>query len=423
MHNRLRKACCRLIFILAIAMPTVTMVGWSISRDLPFLQYRNRLHWQQQLGDRLGMQVTLQGLETPGPGCVLLQGVALSDPETGKPCASIQSIRWETQAGRQVVHLERPRLQMNGSYAAWRWMLEGVLRRSDLTNLVMTSDSVDLLGQEDMRPLNGIQFACQVQFSPAQTTLTINMQHADNGKDPVALQVQRQHGTVMTQVSLDTAGAALPCSLLAPLFPRLAALGPDAGFRGQLSAEKTAAGQVLDIAGDLEAVDLTYWLGTIGANGLTGKARLQLRQARIIDDVCVQAEGNLVARDGKVQRSLLDRCAVELGLQLVHRLSESQGDYQQLALGFQLGKRGLQLFGTPGGPYPGAVLTSPQGVLLSATNLGQRVSSQSLARSMGLPDATGMPMSRTGLRQLQQSGRGPVLQARPAPAFRPDLQR
>ena len=73
----------------------------------------------------------------------------------------------------------------------------------------------------------------------------------------------------------------------------------------------------MEIAGEFAEVDLQHWLGPIGTNGLTGSARLQLQRARIVNDHCLQAAGNLVAEDGFVKRSFLRQAAGELGLQWI----------------------------------------------------------------------------------------------------------
>nr|MCS5571656.1 hypothetical protein [Pseudomonadales bacterium] len=111
MHDRLRKNCCRLIFLLAVAVPTVSMLAWGIARNIPLVANQARLHWQEQLTDMLGMQVTLAAVETPRPGLTVLQSLQLSDRETGVPCGSIATVQLWKVAEKQHVRIEDPRVQ------------------------------------------------------------------------------------------------------------------------------------------------------------------------------------------------------------------------------------------------------------------------------------------------------------------------
>ena len=49
MHDRLRKNCCRLVFLLAVAAPTVSMLAWGLARNTSLVANQTTLHWQQQL--------------------------------------------------------------------------------------------------------------------------------------------------------------------------------------------------------------------------------------------------------------------------------------------------------------------------------------------------------------------------------------
>ncbi len=426
MHDRLRKNCCRLIFLLAVAAPTVSMLGWVLARNIPLVASQARLHWQEQLTDMLGMQVTLAAVQTPRPGVTVLQSLQLSDRETGTPCGSIATVQLWKVAEKQHVRIEDPRVQISEASETWCWVVQQLLRRHDLGTVVISTGPLvlDDSGEKSQSSLHGMELACHLQCIRECTTLTINMQQPGSGKAPVALQLRRQHQeAVVTQVTLDTASATLPCSLLVPLFPRLAALGENARFRGQLSAEQTTAGQVIDIAGEFNAVNLQQWLGSMSAGGLTGLATLHLQPARIMDDICVQASGRLVAENGMVKRSFLQRAAAELGLQWVHDLGAEQAGYERLSCRFDLDTTGIQLSGETRGPAAGVILSHPRGVLLAATNRPQRLSSQALARSMGVSAAVGLPVSRSGLRQLQGASRSPVLQARPTSQLNPALPR
>ena len=417
MHDRVRKICCRLIFLLGVAVPTLLMLSWSVARNSSFLARQTRLRWQQQLEMKLGLDVKLAAIEYPRPGLVVLREVQLRDAETGVACGDIAAVRiWKT-AGKQWVQLVEPRIYILESPESWRWVSERLLRQTELENIVVATAAIDFghMSGKDSARFTGKEFACQLRSAADLTTLTINMQTSPSEDLPLALQLSRQHQqAVSTQVTLDTAATALPCRMLVPLFPQLAAMGEDARFQGQLSARKTVSSRVMDIAGEFSEVDLQHWLGPICSDGLTGSAQLQLNHAQIIDDYCVQAEGRLVADNGMIQRSLLQQSARELGLRWVHDLAAEQGVYERLSCRFDLDETGLQLRGEPEGLHAGVILRHSRGILLAEAKSSRRLSSQALARSLASPAAGGVPVSRGAMRLLQgPAGRQPVLQARP----------
>ena len=409
MHDRVRKTCCRLVFLVAVAAPTLLMLSWGIARNTSLVREQVKLHWEEQLAVKLGLKVTLAAVENPRPGLVVLRGAQLHDAETGLACGRMATIRLSKSAGQQIVQLEDLQLQIVQRPETWQWFVQHLLRQTDLGNIVLSTGPIDFA----TLPAE-LEFACHFRSEAEQTTVTVNLTNSQVADVPVAIQVQRQHQRVVTtEVTLDTATTPLPCQLLLPLFPELTALGEEASFRGQLSAKNSADNQLMEIAGEFTEVNLQQWLGPIGATGLTGSAQLQLQRARIINDHCVQASGSLIAESGLVKRSFLRQAAGELGLQWIHDLGTEEERYERLSCRFDLDKSGIQLSGENQGPYAGAVLRHPHGVLLAAGVSPRRLSSQALVRSFGSPSTTGLPLSRGALRLLQGPDQQPVLQARP----------
>ncbi|MFP6671796.1 MAG: hypothetical protein VB857_10310 [Pirellulaceae bacterium] len=418
MHDRVRKTCCRLVFLVVVAAPTLLMLSWGIARNTSLVKQQTKLHWQQQLAVKLGLKVTLAAVENPRPGLIVLRGAKLHDAESGLDCGSIAIIRLSQSAGQQVVQLEDLQLQIAQRPETWQWFVQHLLRQTGLGNVVISSGPVDFgaLPGEMAAGFAEMGFACHLRSEAERTTITVNLTNPRFADVPVAIQVHRQHQpSAETQVTLDTAATSLPCQLLLPLFPQLAALGEETSFRGQLSARESVDGQLMEIAGEFSGVDLQHWLGPVCAAGLTGSAQLQLQRARIINDHCVQAAGRLIAENGLVKRSLLRQAARELGLQWIHDLGAEQGVYERLSCRFDLDESGILLLGEDQGRYAGSVLRHPAGVLLAAEVSPRRLSSQALARSFGSPSTAGLPLSRGALRLLQGPGQQPVLQARPTP--------
>ena len=409
MHDRVRKTCCRLLFVVAVAVPTLGMLSWGIARKTGLVRERVKLQWEEQLTAKLGLKVTLAAVENPRPGLVVLRDARLQDAETGLSCGEIAAIRLSKSNGQQLVQLEDLQLQLVERPETWQWFVQHLLRQTGLGNVVVSTGRIHF----EVVPTE-LELACHLRSEPSQTTLTVNLANSHREDAPVAIQVHRQHqATVATEVTLNTAKTALPCQLLLPLFPNLAGLGEETSFRGQLSAKGATGNQVMEIAGEFAGVDLQHWLGPIGTTGLTGSARLQLQRARIINDHCVQASGILVAENGLVKRSFLQQAAGELGLQWIHDLDAEEEHYAKLSCRFDLDKNGIQLSGEDQGRYAGAILRHQHGVLLAAGVSPRRLSGQALVRSFGDVSTAGLPLSRAALRSFQDPRQQPMLQARP----------
>jgi len=416
MHDRVRKACCRLLFIVAIAAPTLGMLAWGVARKTVLVRNQAKMRWEKQLTVKLGLKVTLAAVENPRPGLVVLRDAQLQDAETGVACGKIAAIRLSKSAGQQLVQLEDLQLQLVEHPETWQWFVQHVLRQTDLGNVVVSTSRIHVGASP-----TELGLACHLRSELPQTTLTVNLANSYRNDAPVAIQVHRQHQAMgVTEVTLDTARTALPCQLLLPLLPNLASLGGETSFQGQLSAKETDGNQVMEIVGEFAGVDLQRWLRPLGSSGLTGVARLQLQKARIINDHCVQASGSLVAENGRVKRSFLQRAAGELGLQWIHDLDAEEEHYAKLSCRFDLDQNGIQLSGEDQGRNPGVVLRHRNGVLLAAAITPRRLSGQTLVRSFngfstrGGFSTQGLPLSRAGLRLLQEPGQPPLYQASPA---------
>ena len=112
MHDRVRKTCCRLLFVVAVAVPTLGMLSWGIARKTGLVREQVKLQWEEQLTAKLGLKVTLAAVENPRPGLVVLRDARLQDAETGLPCGEIAAIRLSKSDGQQLVQLEDLQLQL-----------------------------------------------------------------------------------------------------------------------------------------------------------------------------------------------------------------------------------------------------------------------------------------------------------------------
>ncbi|MEM1304923.1 MAG: hypothetical protein AAGG46_08495, partial [Planctomycetota bacterium] len=95
MHETTQRHVCRVAFLSLCVLPTVLLAGWVGSRSWPG-------HSDAVLaavGRRLGVRLAAERLSTPRPGTWRAENLALDDPETGQPLATLDRV--EVQLGEQ----------------------------------------------------------------------------------------------------------------------------------------------------------------------------------------------------------------------------------------------------------------------------------------------------------------------------------
>jgi hypothetical protein len=208
-----------------------------------------------------------------------------------------------------------------------------------------------------------------LQSAPAisQASLRFHVAQTEAASNPVQFCVGRSRQTEppFTGFLLDTASNEIPCGLLPAWFDTSGVLGPRSRLRGYVSAYRTAQGwsgqaqqcQLLDI--DLDRLVTRQFPHT-----LSGAGQISIQLAKFSEGRLSQVSGELRGFNGQISSSLLDAAAQRLGLEsysLVQMSPESTIPYRELAIGFALDDRGLQIQGLG---RDGAALSGPQGRLL-----------------------------------------------------------
>jgi hypothetical protein len=188
--------------------------------------------------------------------------------------------------------------------------------------------------------------------------------------EPASVRIvrNRQREAPSTKFVLSTGGAALPCSLFAPLCDLAGAFGTHATFAGNLWADDAADGWEAELTGRFEEIDLDSLVSSRFNHILQGAAALELTGARFQQSQLVEAHGRLTAGPGVVSGTLVQAAVDALGChsQRSPEHARASRGYQQLAFNFQIDSDGLQLAGICEGQPRGVVIVDEAGAPLLA---------------------------------------------------------
>jgi hypothetical protein len=286
-------------------MILITWTPWYQSRLLARLSY--------ELGRETGLVFDIDQYRQVAPGKLLLQGVAISDPETGDLVATIRMVEYLRENDRVGILLHQPELQSAGLGRAWAVVHDRLISRPEHTirpikiaaadlNIHSQSGSLALgdLSATVTPEANGVRLVAEAGsgggfggFGRGELLLRCSLFRDRSGDVP------------RTDLVFSTEGTALPCSVLAEYLPVAKKLGPDAQFVGNVTCQQTANGWSFDFGSPtLMGVELSRCTEDL-PHWIRGTADLHLRRCRIEPGRMVDIIGSFQARDVRVGTSLL----------------------------------------------------------------------------------------------------------------------
>lgn len=361
MHESVRRRWCRLAFLALCLIPTALVVGLAVERLAPGHVRRHEL----RLAERLGLTVSLDGLEHLRPGSVLYSGLRLSDPETGAVLLHCRLLEMTETDTTVVLRASQPEVFASRAQRLWQ-LIERRLRletgpapaavRALAGQLTWRlDDDTDQPGHTFVEVDARIVGTAEGDEAQASFRLAgIEMPQTAT----LRIVRRRQSGVPVTNVTLHTGPAALPGTIFAPLVDASRWFGRSAAFQGMLWAESAPQGWHGEITGRIYQADLDRLVTDRFPHHLSGRANVQIDRALIRHGRIEEAAGSMAAGPGQVGRSLLAAGVELLGL-------ESGGGwpdtsilpFDRLAFDFVLGPRGLLITGRCPG-YQRAVMVS-----------------------------------------------------------------
>ncbi|HEV7226086.1 MAG TPA: hypothetical protein VGN42_25490 [Pirellulales bacterium] len=349
-------------------LPTAAICGWSVSRKLP----GHVRECERQLTSQLGLTAKLAAVSYPQPGTRLYEGLELSDPETGQPIFHCRFLRVSRVEDRLAVHASTPALEAGRLGQVWELLVRRLRHelagREKIELLPCQLTLRNELGEQTYELLGG---RIEPEAGGEAAELRFRLPGAEM-PEPAGIRIVRhQPGpTPSTKFVLSTGGAALPCSLFAPLGEAAEAFGTRATFAGNLWADDAADGWQAELTGRFEQIDLDSLVSSRFNHILQGNAALELSGARFDRSQLVEAHGRLTAGPGAISGTIVQAAIEALGCHSPLKLSpdEARGirGYQELAMAFSLDADGLRVAGICRGQPPGVMLVGEEGAALLA---------------------------------------------------------
>ncbi len=350
LHDRTRRRVAVTVFGATCLLPTLLILLWGLSRQMPWRADAE----SRRLETVLGLRVRIERVQNVKPGVCRYEGFALHDPETGHRLLHCEQLEVH-DAGRGWVAAPTLTLRARNCVAdadgatALRQVLarfmQGHHGRAPL-NVQWSADELsfgddlpslaELSGEMQAQPHGVI---AQVRFRPAEVPAT----------EPAHVEVHRNRSTspARMEVKLYTGGASLPCRLLATAMPAFRTLGPQSRFRGYVRAEHAAKGWNGELTGHFSDVDLGRLVRDRFGQPLDGTGRVSIERACFGGGRVEEAWGAVWVGPGTIGRGLLNAMVGQLSL--VQNVPPPKGDdpvpFRQLAATWHVDADGLRIEG------------------------------------------------------------------------------
>jgi hypothetical protein len=386
-----RRAWTRCAFGLAAVLPTLLVLGMILWRAAA----GERQALERRLSHDSGLQVTIGRVSHPRPRAVVLEGLALKDPESQADIVTIARLEARPRGSEWVLVADGVALSVEASRPLWDWLQRGLTRTLEERTWHLFTRHCVLRGAAGDQSLDDAHGVLQQGGRTSKLSLWANLPDTP-AFEGLHASVSRDHEKRPPTLrwELFTRDRPFPCALLAPLADVTPWFGPDAEFQGSLWI--TQQGETYDahVAGRVRHVDLNQLITTRFPHTLRGApATLHIDEAHVQGGRLVKARGALSAGAGRVSRSLVTSAAEHL--KLVPAPLDSRAEllsFERLALQFNLSRDQLELYAAGDA---GIVLASSQGPpLLGTPRGGARVPPVGLLRALAPHSEHHVPATR-----------------------------
>ena len=393
-------------FLLFCLVPTIGITAWAVARAASGPAVDKSL-WEEELEWLLGLDVSIAEVARPEQGVTVLQGVEISDPETG-PLARIGAIELARTEQGIVLIASQVEVQAEGLARVWELVHDRVLRSRRPTDLPihfsaseLTIQAIDSSGEAQA----GTLVDCDGWIAASETGPQLALTFRRAGSDGAAaefhlLRKNRQATPPATYWSLDTAGAPLPCLLVARQVPVLKNLGEGCQFSGKVWGQHQDGRWHGEFDGRLQNVDLHKLVTQRFPHLLSGAADIEV-SAVLHDGRLQSATGSIHSPGGTIGRSLVEAScqAFPLKCLALETAQDKNWRYSELHFGFDVNVEGIKLAGGCD-PLGEVLLLDQNGPLIERTT-ADRVAVLSLAEVLSRADRSQSRVTREGQALLE----------------------
>ena len=374
MQNPTRVLLCRLGVIAFCLVPTTVVAGWIVHRTSGRFSIAQKAEWERELTSRLGLIVEIESVVYPAPAHAHLAGLRLLDPETRSLVIAADAVDLQSTTAGWRIEAWQPRIEAGQLPLLQTVLDQRLLRSADLELATCELTARDLTILDGESAMTFVEVTARLESAPAGPTLLAAFRLPDSQPSikPLTLSIHRdrQVSPPQTRWQLDTAGSALPCSLLALALPDATRFGPHCRFAGSFVASESAAGLDCEAQGTFYDADLDSLVSEHFPHQVSSLARIQIDRARVEAGRLTELNGLLQAQNGAISHSLLAAAQEHLHVTVAEDNASIQPGrpvaFRQLAIGFALRESRLMLTGSADPAQTGVLLANAAGPLLIA---------------------------------------------------------
>ena len=348
-HEATGRAWCRLVFVLAGALPVLITFIACCAERLPAYQRARVERYAHMLSQVTGISVQVDRVQLLTPTQRLLYGVKLSHPETGAPLGQIEGL-WvsETPTGC-AIHAQQSALTAEQLADCYHLIHEQVLCRPSSTPhaLVLWMNDLIIQGQSD-QPLVFSKVHMELKRQPKSTAGSLKFRLAAFPGQEALMTFDRQHDQTepISHWTLNCGSQALPGAWINRFAGNYALPGTQSAFTGSFDLTYNQGFWNLSGAGHMQRVDASAWFERPLISGL---AYVDITRFNLNDRGLKHVTGSLSIQDGRIHSHLL-LAAKDIDVHIAGEPDQFEKRYQggavpfqAITAGFQLDSQGLQI--------------------------------------------------------------------------------
>lgn len=363
LHDRTRRRIALAAFGALCALPTLLVVLWGLSRQMPW----HTAVEARRLEGVLGLRVRVDRAWNVRPGVWRYEGLSLYDPESGRSLLRCPRLDASYTGPRSnapatlAIHAHGPVADEWAAASLYQLLsraMQGQIGPGPI-DVQWTADEL-IFGEGD-RVVRLAEISGGTRSQPAGSRAQLRFRTVDNaGAEPAHIEIYRnpQVSPPTLEVKIYTGASPLPCRLLATGLPALQPLGPDSRFRGYVRANQTPHGWRGELTGHFGDVDVGQLVRERFAQPLTGSGQVTVEHARFDKGRIEQAWGSVALGPGTIGRRLLT-AAIEQWSLIQSNLPPAYDDplpYRHLAAKWRVDADGLRIEGRCASASAGTLL-------------------------------------------------------------------
>ncbi len=331
-----------------------------------------------------------------------------ADPESQALLGRVRSIEVSRTSGLWSVKLIGPELEGRQVASSWKmvhdWFMCRPLNHWSATRI--TSQDLRIRDVAHEQGLADIEIEVHPQTERTLMSAQFRLPSDQADAKPMLLRISRYHHErqLATNLRLETGPTALPCSLIAPLFPEFKALGEQAAVVGNISLQRRHRTWEIGLENAyLIRVDFGQ-LNTGVEKRIAGTGWVFCERGVITDSGLQYMAGGIGIERGRIDERLLSASQRYLGVTLPSEVQVAQvrlHSFEQLQITFEISPQRLRFVGLVQKSADGTRSFQPGTIIADAAGeLAMRVSDEPVPLQNVLALLSDMPEVTTAAAQL-----------------------